>query len=559
MMRRTMQRVMTRVMVLALALSYAASADAQVKNYDVVVYGGTAGGVITAISAARQGARVALLEPRDHLGGMVSGGLGWTDFGKKEVIGGYSLEYYERAGKKYGAPIQWTLEPRVAEDIFKEWVREAGVEVFYRHRLREKTGVKKDGARITTITLENGASFTGAIFADASYEGDLMAQAGVAYTWGREGQSEYGESLAGVRDRTPKHQFQVQLKPTDAAGTFMPEISKEKKAADGSADKKVQAYNFRLCMTKTPENRVLFPKPAGYDAGRFALLARMLAEMDKIKQASAAELKGGAAPVERTDPMFRLKQPWSLVDVMKPDPIPNGKTDTNNNGAFSTDYIGGNYGYPEASYAERDTIWQAHVDYVQGFFYFLQNDPQVPKGLHDEMAPWGLCKDEFTDTKHWPHQLYVRESRRMVGEHVMSQKDIQTELTKADVIGMGSYNSDSHNIQRIVNADGFVENEGDMQVPVTPYQIPYSVMLPKKADAVNLLVPVAFSASHVAYSTLRMEPQYMIIGQAAGVAAKMAIDGKLAVQDIDRAALTKTLRGQRAVMEWKKPAPAGSK
>jgi hypothetical protein len=529
------------------------------KGYDVVVYGGTAGGVITAVSAARQGLRVALLEPRDHLGGMVSGGLGWTDFGKKEVIGGYSLEYYERAGKKYGVPIQWTLEPRVAEDIFKEWVKEAGVEVFYRHRLREKTGVKKDGSRVTAITLENGATFSGAIFADATYEGDLMAQAGVSYTWGREGEAEFGESLAGVRDRTPKHQFQVQIRPAGADGKFMPEISREKKAAAGSADKKVQAYNFRLCMTKVPENRVLFPKPAGYQASRFALLARMLAEMDKIKQAAAAERQGSAAPETPKDPMYRLKQPWSLVDVMKPDPIPNGKTDTNNNGAFSTDFIGGNYDYPNASYAEREKIWQAHTDYVQGFFYFLQNDPQVPKALHDEMAPWGLCKDEFTDTNHWPHQLYVREARRMVGEYVMSQRDIQTELTKADVIGMGSYNSDSHNIQRIVNDEGFVENEGDMQVPVTPYQIPYSVMLPKKAEATNLLVPVAFSATHVAYSTLRMEPQYMIIGQAAGVAAKMAIDRKAAVQDIDRAALTNTLRQQRAVMEWKKPALSGSK
>jgi hypothetical protein len=554
-----MRRMMLLVSGLALLCTITPHAQ---KGYDVVVYGGTAGGVITAVSAARQGARVALLEPRDHLGGMVSGGLGWTDFGKKEVIGGYSLEYYERAGKKYGVPIQWTLEPRVAEDIFKEWVKEAGVEVFYRHRLREKTGVKKDGARITAITLENGATFSGAIFADATYEGDLMAQAGVSYTWGREGQSEFGESLAGVRDRTPKHQFQVQLRPEGADGKLMPEISREKKAAAGSADKKVQAYNFRLCMTKVPENRVLFPKPNGYQAGRFALLARMLAETDKIKQAAAAERErqgDAAAPAKPTDPMFRLKQPWSLVDVMKPDPIPNGKTDTNNNGAFSTDFIGGNYDYPNASYAEREKIWQAHTDYVQGFFYFLQNDPQVPKGLHDAMAEWGLCKDEFTDTNHWPHQLYVREARRMVGEFVMSQRDIQTELTKTDVIGMGSYNSDSHNIQRIVNDEGFVENEGDMQVPVTPYQIPYSVMLPKKAEATNLLVPVAFSATHVAYSTLRMEPQYMIIGQAAGVAAKMAIDKKAAVQDIDRAALTNTLRQQRAVMEWKKPAPSGSK
>ena len=556
--------VLSCAMAFASAFAFAppAEAQAQPRRFDVVVYGGTAGGVITAVSAARQGARVALLEPRDHLGGMVSGGLGWTDYGKKEVIGGYSLEYFERAGKKYGAPIQWHLEPRVAEDVFKELVKEAGVEVFYRHRLREKTGVAKDGTRITGITLENGATFAATIFADATYEGDLMAQAGVSYTWGREGMQEFDESLAGVRDRTPKHQFQVQVRPNGANGKPMAEISTAKKAASGSADKKVQAYNFRVCMTKEPENRAAFPKPAGYAPARFELLAKMLGEMDKIKQAAAAERQSGAtagAPTAGGDPMYRLKQPWSLVDVMKPDPIPNGKTDTNNNGAFSTDFIGGNYDYPEASYATRAKIWQAHVDYVQGFFYFLQNDPQVPKGLHDEMAPWGLCKDEFTDTGNWPHQLYVRESRRMVGEYVMSQRDIQTELTKPDVIGMGSYNSDSHNIQRIVNDEGFVENEGDMQVPVTPYQIPYRVMLPKKAEATNLLVPVCFSATHVAYSTLRMEPQYMIIGHAAGVAAKMAIDAKAALQDIDRAALQQTLRQQRAVFEWKKPAPTGSK
>jgi hypothetical protein len=247
-------------------------------------------------------------------------------------------------------------------------------------------------------------------------------------------------------------------------------------------------------------------------------------------------------------------KPWTLVDVMKPDPIPHDKTDTNNNGAFSTDDIGASYGYPEAGYAERDRIWQAHVAYQQGFFYFLQHDPAVPAGLHEAMAPWGLCKDEFTDTGNWPHQLYVREARRMVGVYVMAQRDIQTDLTKPDSIGMGSYNSDSHNVQRLVNAEGFVENEGDMQVPVTPYQIPYRVMLPKPAEATNLLVPVCFSASHVAYSTLRMEPQYMIIGQAAGVAAKLAIDaapknGTVTTQAVDVQALRAKLRAQKAVLE----------
>ncbi len=505
--------------------------EPQPRAFDVVVYGGTAGGVITAVSAAREGLRVALLEPRDHLGGMVSGGLGWTDYGRRQVIGGYSLEFFERVGRKYGRPIEWHFEPHVAEEVFRELAQEAGVQVFYRHRLRERTGVAKQGARVTAIVMENGATFTGRIFADATYEGDLMAQAGVSYTWGREGTREYGESLAGVRDRTPKHQFTVPVRPYDGAGKLLPEISPEKKAPDGSADKKVQAYNFRVCMTRVADNRVTFPKPAGYDPARFALLARMLQEMDTVKQAK--------------------QQKWTAVDVMKPDALPNGKTDTNNNGAFSTDYIGGNYDYPEASYATRARIWQAHVDYVQGFLYFLQNDPQVPKALHDDMASLGLCRDEFVDTANWPHQLYVREARRMVGEYVMSQTDIQTKLTKPDAIGMGSYNSDSHNVQRIVNADGFVENEGDMQVPVTPYQIPYRVMLPKRGEATNLLVPVCFSATHVAYSTLRMEPQYMIIGHAAGVAAAMAIKGNAAVQDVDPAALSAKLRAQRAVFEYR--------
>jgi hypothetical protein len=297
---------------------------------------------------------------------------------------------------------------------------------------------------------------------------------------------------------------------------------------------------------------VAFPKPRRYDPERYELLAQMLEEMDEIKRAAAASGATAGEPAGG-DPMYRLKQPWSLQDVMKPDPLPNGKTDTNNNGAFSTDYIGGNYEYPDGDYATRERIGQAHVDYVQGFFYFLQNDPRVPKGLRNEMAPWGLCKDEFVDTGNWPHQLYVREARRMVGEYVMSQKDIQRDLTKPDVIGMGSYNSDSHNVQRIVNAEGFVENEGDMQVPVTPYQIPYRLMLPKKMEMTNLLVPVCFSATHVAYSTLRMEPQYMIIGQAAGVAAKMAIEARISVQDVDTGALTKALRLQGAVMEWQEP------
>jgi FAD dependent oxidoreductase len=499
-------------------------------SFDLVVYGGTAGGVITAVSAAREGLNVALLEPTRHLGGMVSGGLGWTDYGRKEVIGGYSLEFFERVGKRYERPIEWHFEPHVAEAVFGDLVKEAGVRVFAGHRLREKDGVQKSGTRVTSLAMENGARFTAKMFADTSYEGDLMAQARVSYTWGREGISAFNESLAGVREQTPLHQFRASVSPYDSAHRLLPEVMTRTAEPVGAADKRVQAYNFRLCMTNVEANRVPWPRPANYDAQRFDLLARYLPALEQT-----------------------VARPLVLGDVMKPDALQNGKTDTNNNGAFSTDYIGGSYDYPEGSYSARTRIRQAHVDYIQGFLYFLATDSRVPAALSVEMQKWGLCRDEFADADHWPYQLYVREARRMVGEYVMSQKDIQIELTKPDSIGMGSYNSDSHNVQRRPTADGqSVENEGDMQVSVKPYEIPYRLILPKRAEATNLLVPVCFSATHVAYSTLRMEPQYMIVGQAAGVAAKMAIEKDLPVQDIDPTALRAKLKTQRAVLDMPK-------
>ncbi len=502
--------------------------------FDVVVYGGTAGGVMTAVAAAREGLNVALIEPGRHLGGMVSGGLGWTDYGRKEVIGGYSLEFFNRVGLKYGRDIEWHFEPHVAEAVFNELIKLTGVRVFLQHRLREKNGVTKEGTALTELVMENGASFSARMFADASYEGDVMAQAGVTYTWGREGMREYNESLAGVRDRTPLHQFRAPVSPLDSAGKLLPEIMPRSSDPVGAADKRVQAYNFRVCMTKNPENRVAWPKPAGYSPARYELLARYLPAFER-----------------------ELKRPLAINDVMKADILQNGKTDTNNNGAFSTDYIGGSYDYPEGNYAARARIRQAHVAYVQGFLYFLATDSRVPSALSAEMKEWGLCKDEFVDNGHWPYQLYVREARRMVGEYVMAQKDIQTELTKPDSIGMGSYNSDSHNVQRRPTEDGAaVENEGDMQVAVKPYEIPYRLLLPKREQATNLLVPVCFSATHVAYSTLRMEPQYMILGQAAGVAAKMAIQGGPAVQDVDTKALSARLLSQRAVLHSPQPLSA---
>lgn len=501
-------------------------------RYDFVVYGGTAGGVVAAVAGAREGLRVVLLEPGTHLGGMISGGLSATDYGKKEVIGGYALEFFWRLGnhyrmRSYGQDASWYFEPHVAESVLTEMAGEAGVTVLYRHRLKERTGVKKQGADVTEILMEDGSSFEGEVFADCSYEGDLMAQAGVSYTWGREGTGRYGESLAGVRAKTPYHQFKFDIPATDDYGKLLPEISGEPAGTVGSEDKKVQAYNYRLCITRVKSNQVPFPKPGRYDPGRYQLLARML----KI----AAEQTG------RTPAFGELCNP--IVG-------PNGKADVNNNGAFSTDYIGGSWNYPEADYRTRERIRQEHIDYVAGFFYYLGHDPRVPGALQAEVTDWGLAKDEFTDTNNWPHQLYIREARRMIGEYVMIQKDLQSDLTKPDPIGMGSYNSDSHNVQRIVTKDGFVTNEGDMQVAVQPYQIPYRVMLPRRNEARNLLVPVCFSASHVAYSSLRMEPQYMILGHAAGVAARMAIAGRLAVQDVDHAALTRRLLEQGAVIEY---------
>jgi hypothetical protein len=516
----------------AFLLALASTCFAAPKHFDVVVYGGTAGGVIAAVSAAREGLNVALLEPRTHLGGMVSGGLSYTDYGTKEVIGGYALEFYRRMGvhygmSRYGNELSWLHEPHTAEEIFRQMLAETHVSVFERSRLLEKGGVHKDGTRITDIQLENGASYSAAIFIDSSYEGDLMAQAGVSFTWGREGVAQYGESLAGRREQTPFHQFMVDVSPKDDTGRLLPEISPAQPAPVGASDSGVQSYNYRMCFSNVASNRVAFAKPPAYDAGRYALLARLIAARTKAE---------GRVP--------------ALRSLLKIDPLPNGKADINNNGAFSTDFIGGSWGYPEAGYAKREEIWQAHKDYTQGLFYFLANDPQVPESLRHEMNQWGLCKDEFVDTGNWPHQLYIREDRRMTGEYVMIQKDLQTELTKPDVIGMGSYNSDSHNIQRIVDAAGFVRNEGDVQVSVKPYQIPYRVMLPKRAQATNLLVPVCFSASHVAYSSLRMEPQYMILGQAAGVAAKMAVDGKVPVQQIDSKLLSSRLAAQGAVLSY---------
>jgi hypothetical protein len=458
---------------------------------------------------------------------MVSGGLSATDHGEKEAVGGCAREFYERLGRKYGRDIEWYPEPHTAEEVLREMVQEAEkVIVFHRHRLNEFGGVNKQRNRLTEIRMENGSMFGAEVFVDASYEGDLMAQAGVSYTWGREGVAQYGESLAGVRPKDPNHQFDFPVSAYDEHGNLLPEIQTGSRGELGVGDRKVQAYNFRMILTNDAGLRVHFPQPEGYDPARYELLARFLAEF-----------------------LRRESRPPRLDEILLPREIAKNKWDFNNRGPFSTDYIGKNWDYPNASYQERAEIWQAHVDYTKGLFYFLAHDPRVPRSLQEALNEFGLAKDEFVDNDHWPYQLYVREARRMVGDFVMTQKDIQTDLTKPDAIGMGSYNSDSHNVQRYVTEQGHAQNEGNMEVPVTPYQIPYRLTLPKQSEAANLLVTVCFSASHVTYSTLRMEPVYMIIGQAAGLAAKMAIDEESPVQDIDTSALTAKHRAQRAVIE----------
>lgn len=501
-------------------------------TYDVVVYGATASGVVTAVAAARQGARVALVEPGTHLGGMVSGGLGHTDTGRKETIGGLSLEFFKRVGRHYHQPVTWDFEPHVAEDVFKTMAREAKVSVFYNSRLREHGAVHTKSGHISSIKVESGDAFPGQAFIDATYEGDLMAQSGVTFTWGREGRDQYDESFAGVRagHRYAGHWFEVPVSAYGSHHKLLPNMNHGPRGKAGAGDKKIQAYNFRMCLTKNRDNQAPIPKPLNYNPHDYELLARLIAATVKAKK--------------RVPP---------LNELMIISPLPNGKTDINNHGAFSTDFIGRNWDYPKADYERRGHSWREHADYTAGFFYFLGHERRVPQPLRDEMLQWGLAKDEFTDDENWPFQLYVRECRRMLGEYVMVQHDLETELTKPDPIGMGSYNTDSHNVQRYVDENGDAQNEGDVEVPTIPFQIPYRVLLPRRSQCLNLLVPVCVSASHIGYGALRLEPVYMIMGEAAGVAAAMAVDKHQAVQAVDRGALTKELVKRGAIMKWTNP------
>lgn len=477
---------------------------------DVCVYGNSAGAAIAAIQIARSGWRCALVVNSAWIGGLTSSGLGFTDIGNEAAIGGMAREFYRRLGAHYGVAEEWCFEPHAAEQVLNEMLAEAGVVPLLRQFPQEAV---REGGRILSVAFESGLRVAARHFIDASYEGDLMAMAGVSWTSGREGNAVYGEVANGVQLRET-HQFDVPVSPyvreDDPSSGLLPGIEAGPLAPAGSGDSRVQAYTFRLCLTRA-KDRLPFPRPAAYDARDYELLARYFA-------------KG-----------------WSQV-FQKFDPIRGGKTDTNNHGAVSTDLIGGSDRFPHASHAEREEIFQRHVSYQQGLLWFLTHDARVPAEVRAEMARWGLPADEFPDTGGWPHQLYVRECRRMVSDWVVTEHDCLGYRRAADPVGLGAYAIDSHNCQRVV-VDGRVMNEGDVQVKgFPPYPISYRAIVPRRAECQNLLVPVCLAASHTAYGSIRMEPVFMILGQSAAVAAVLALErGAEAVQDVDYAALRERL------------------
>jgi hypothetical protein len=494
--------------------------------YDVVVYGGTASGIMAAVSAAREGKDVALIEQTTHLGGMVSGGLSYTDHGNIKVIGGMTKEFFEMAGRHYNKNVSWFYEPHVAEQIFKKMLHDENIHIYFNSLLKENSSVKKDGPSIMNIEMLDGSLFYAQVFIDSTYEGDLMAKSNVSYTVGREGNDVYQESFAGVLPPLGRNNFYYNLKALNMEGILYEEISTRLPGPSGSGDELVQAYNYRLCLTNNPNNQVPFSKPENYRRERYLLVAAWL---NFLKESEGRSIK--------------------FSDIIFFGPLPNNKYDINNSGPFSTDYIGGNYLYPEAGYEQREEIRDEHRQYIQGLLYFAANDEVVPAELRVDAKKWGYAADEFVDNDYWPYQLYVREARRMVGDFVMTERDVRHEKLKNDAIGMGSYNIDSHNVQRYLTLDGYVQNEGELQIPVTPYQIPYRVMMPKISEADNLIVTVCVSASHIAYSSLRMEPQYMIMGESAGIASSMAIDKNTAVQHIDTEILKQIVLNNGAILE----------
>lgn len=500
-------------------------------TYDVIIYGGTSAGVIAAIQSAKLGKSTVLIEPGKHLGGLTSGGLGATDIGNKAAIGGLSKDFYKRVNQYYNPGsdpdlTMWTFEPHVAEKILNDMLNEVSIVIIYNERLDLNKGVEKKDNRIISIKMESGLTFYGKMFIDATYEGDLMAVAGVSYTVGREANETYGETLNGVQTANAiNHQFKNPVDPYIIPGKpesgLLPSILDDGgPGVEGSGDHRVQAYCFRMCLTNVPENRIPFPKPENYNPMRYELLLRYINT--------------------------------GVFDVLKLSTLmPNGKTDTNNKGAFATDNIGMNYKYPDGDYKIRESIIKEHENYQKGLMWFLANDPRVPDYVRDEVNQWGLPKDEFVDNENWPHQLYIREARRMVSDYVMTQYDCEGVVVPVDPVGLAAYTMDSHNVQRYVDKYGKVRNEGDVEVGgFSPYPISFKSIVPKRDECTNLLVPVSLSASHIAFGSIRMEPVFMVLGQSAATAAVLAIDEEENIQEISYNLLENQLLKDGQVLKW---------
>lgn len=483
---------------------------------DICIYGGTSAGIVSAVSADRLGKKALIIEPSNYIGGLSTGGLGKTDIGNKFAVTGIARDFYRQLGTHYGKFEMWEFEPHVALSVFNNLLKDTKVELIKNYEL---TSVFKLEAKIeyvefncTTNKTSEAIKVKAKIFIDATYEGDLLSKAGVSYMLGREDNSLYGETINGVQMRE-KHQFpdgiSPYINPKDPTSGYCYGIQNEILQPTGTGDKKLQAYNFRLCLTQNKNNFIPITPPEDYDPSKYELLKRVI--------------------------NHRIGLGWKhiLKSYLLINEMPNGKTDINNMGPFSTDFIGENWNYIEVDFATRQKIIKAHENYIKGLLFFLGNDSSVPAELRNEMKSWGYAKDEFTDNGGFPHQIYVREGRRMIGEYVMTENNCVGKNTVTDGIGLAAYTMDSHNCQRIV-VNGMVKNEGDVQVGgFPPYPISYRSIIPKANECNNLLVPVSLSATHIAFGSIRMEPVFMVLAQSAAVAASLAIDKNIPVQKVN--------------------------
>lgn len=541
----------TRILLTSLLASHLLAAEE--KSHDIVVYGGTSGGIIAAIQAVKSERSVVLVSPTEYLGGLTTSGLGWTDLGRDTILGGLSRDFYTRLYHHYTDDAAWrwekredygnkgqgvkfalnpetqiasTFEPSAATAVFQAMLEEHNINVVVA-RLDLKNGVEMDGKRIRAIRTEDGRVFPGKMFIDASYEGDLLPGAGVSFTTGRESNATYNETINGIQTAlATKNQLRngidPYIVPGDPSSGLLPGVNPDAGGEDGEGDHRFQAYCFRMVLTDVPENRVTIEKPDGYDEATYEIL-------------------------------FRAIEAGKRSGFTKFDLMPNRKTDSNNTGGISNNPVGWNYGddwnWTTLDHDERLNLAKKHENYQRGFMWTLANHPRVPENIREEYSKWGLPRDEFTDNGHWPHQLYVREARRMVSDFVMTEHHCMRREPVPASIGLAAYTMDSHNVQRHVR-DGMVKNEGDIQVRVPgPYPVSYHAIVPKNGECENLFVPWSLSASHMAFGSIRMEPVFMILAQSAVLAADLCLDHDLSVQELEYETLRPALLEAGQVLE----------